>query len=255
MSILDAYRLRNPGYSVPHIFAYTVGWYLIRTSLTLLYDMRAEGGENVPRTGGLLVVGNHQSNFDPPMMAVACRRHFHFMAKQTLWEHRRFGWLIHNFNAIPIDQQKGDTGAIKAAIDRLQKGGIVLIYPEGSRTHDGAINPFKRGTALLIRRAKVPVLPIAIEGLFDVWPRWQRLPHLFGHVRAKVGPVVPYEELAAAGSDGMLDLLKTRLDDMRLELRKKIRASSRGRYPASGPGDYRWDDPVMNATRVPDPDP
>ncbi len=255
MSILDAYRLRNPGYSLGHIFAYTVGWYFLRASFTLLYDLRAEGGENVPRTGGLLVVGNHQSNFDPPMMAVACRRHFHFMAKHTLFEYRRFAWLIRGYNAIPIDQQKGDTAAMKAAIECMRRGGIVLIYPEGSRTHDGAINPFKRGTALLIRRAKVPVLPIALEGAFDIWPRWQTLPRLVGHLRVKVGPIVPYEELAAAGSDGMLDLLKTRIDTMRLELREKIRASSRGRYPAPGPGDHAWDDPIMNASRVPDPDP
>ena len=66
---------------------------------------------------------------------------------------------------------------------------------------------------------------------------------------------MPYEELAAAGSEGMLDLLKTRIDTMRLELRAKIRASSRGRYPAHGPGDHAWDDPIMNASRVPDPDP
>jgi len=255
MSFLDVYRQRNPGYSLGHIFAYTVGWYLIRTTLTALYDMRASGGENVPPTGGVLVVGNHQSNFDPPMMAVACRRHFHFMAKHTLFKHRRFGWLIHNFNAIPIDQQKGDTSAIKAAIECLRRGGMVLIYPEGSRTHDGAINPFKRGTALLIRRAKVPVLPIALEGAFDIWPRWQALPRLVGHTRVKVGPIVPYEELAAAGTEGMLHLLKTRIDTLRLQLRQDIRASSRGRYPAPGPGDYAWDDPVMNATRLPDPDP
>ncbi len=255
MSLIDVYRRRDPGIPLPRVMAYHICWYGIRSFFTALYGMRVQGQEHIPKTGGVLVVANHQTNFDPPLMAVGSWRHFHFVAKGPLFENPKFAWLIRTFNAIPIEQNKPDTAAIKTTIEHLRAGRMVLIYPEGSRTHDGAINPFKAGTSLLIRRAKVPVLPMAIEGAFDLWPRWQSKPKWSGYIRIKFGPVVPYEELAAAGTRGMLDLLKGRIDDMRLDLRRQIRAASHGTWPPTGPGDYAWDDPILESIREPDPDP
>jgi len=254
MSLLEHYRRRNPGIPLPRILAYEACWYPIRTFFTALYDMQVEGRENVPATGGVLIVGNHQTNFDPPLMAVGTRRHFHFVAKLPLFTNRYAGALIRYFNAIPIEQGKPDTAAIKASIEHLRQNRAVLIYPEGNRTHDGAMNRFKPGMALLIRRAKVPVVPLALEGAFDIWPRRRSRPSLTGHVRIGFGPAIPPDELIAAGSQGMLDLLERRIDDMRLDLRRKIRAATRGRLPRPGPGDYRFDDPILQTLRTPDPD-
>lgn len=254
MLLLDYLRSRNPGIPLPRVLAYTSCWYPIRAFFTTLYHMQVEGRENVPASGGVLVVANHQTNFDPPLMAVGCRRHFHFVAKLPLFTNRYAGAIIRYYNAIPIEQGKPDTAAIKASIEHLRQDRAVLIYPEGNRTHDGAMNRFKAGMALLIRRAKVPVVPLAIEGAFDVWPRWKSKPSLTGHIRIRFDPVIPYEELVAAGSQGMLEMLERRIDSMRLDLRRKIRAASHGRWPRPGPGDYRFDDPILQTLRTPDPD-
>lgn len=80
MLLLDLLRTRNPGLPLPRILAYESCWYPIRAFFTCLYHMQVEGREHVPRRGGVLVVANHQTNFDPPLMAVGCRRHFHFVA-------------------------------------------------------------------------------------------------------------------------------------------------------------------------------
>ena len=251
--MLERYRLRNPGYSLPHILAYDAGWWIFRTWFTLVYDLRFQGQEHVPPlgSGGLIVVANHQSHYDPPMMAVGTHRHFHFIAKVPLFTNPAFGAVIRLWNAIPLNQEKGDTAAMRTAIEHLEKGRIVLIYPEGARTHDGALNEFKPGVGLLIKRAKAPVLPMAVEGAFDVWPRFRARPRLRGKLRVEFGPVIPYPELEAAGARGMLDLLKNRIDAMRLELRHQLRHATRGRYPAPGPGDLAHDDPALANRQLP----
>lgn len=255
MLLLDLLRTRNPGLPLPRILAYESCWYPIRAFFTCLYHMQVEGREHVPRRGGVLVVANHQTNFDPPLMAVGCRRHFHFVAKLPLFRHPLAGAIIRYYNAIPIEQGKPDTAAIKASIEHLRAGRVVLIYAEGNRTHDGAMNRFKPGMALLIRRARVPVVPLAIEGAFDAWPRRRPRPKITGHIRIRFGEAIAPADLIAAGPQGMLQMLERRIDDMRLDLRRKIRAATRGRLPRPGPGDYRFDDPILQTLRTPDPDP
>jgi len=146
-----------------------------RIGTTLLFDLKTFDRHNVPRSGGVILAANHQSYLDPVLVAVHLRRPVSFMAKSELFSNRYFGWLIRTLHAYPVRQGEGDVGAVKETIRRLQEGYIVNIYPEGSRTQTGEIGPMEKGIALVIRRAGVPVVPVAIDGSYAAWPKDRKI--------------------------------------------------------------------------------
>ncbi len=145
-----------------------------------LFDMKVYGANNVPARGGVLLVSNHQSYLDPILIGIRVRRPLSYMAKSELFDvHPFFTWLIRSLGAFPVRQGAGDVRAVKGTIERLQGGHALNIYPEGSRTFDGEIGAMEKGVALVIRRARVPVVPVAIHGSFESWPRTAKMvrPH------------------------------------------------------------------------------
>lgn len=144
---------------------------LTRLLMSVFFDLKTYGIYNVPKDGGVLLVSNHQSYIDPVAMASHLDRPLSYLAKSELFHNRYFGWLLRNLNAFPVEQGSGDLGAVREAIHRLQEGHLLNIFPEGSRSFDGELAPLEKGVGLIIRRAKVPVVPVAIDGAFDAWPR------------------------------------------------------------------------------------
>lgn len=164
---------------------------------TQLFDLKVYGRHHIPAAGGVLVVSNHQSYLDPMLIAVQLRRPMSFLAKSELFKNRYFGWLITSLNAFPVRQGAGDVGAIKETIRRLQEGHLLNIFPEGSRTEDGKLQPIAAGAALVIRKAGVPVVPAIIDGSYDAWPKDQKLPRRHP-TRVMYGPVMRLDGLKAA---------------------------------------------------------
>jgi 1-acyl-sn-glycerol-3-phosphate acyltransferase len=109
------------------------------------------------------------------------------MAKSELFANRFFAWLITSLHAFPVRQGEGDVGAVKETIRRLKEGHIVNVYPEGSRTETGELGPIEPGVALIVRRAGVPIVPVAIQGSYEAWPKHRRIfgPH---PIRVMYGP-------------------------------------------------------------------
>jgi 1-acyl-sn-glycerol-3-phosphate acyltransferase len=136
----------------------------------LLFALKVQGRENIPRRGGALIVSNHQSNLDPVVMAAFLERPLNFVGKSELFGNRIAAWFMRWLNAFPIRQGKGDVGALKETIHRLREGHMLNIFPEGSRSPDGEIHAFQRGVALIIRRTKAPVIPAVIVGSYKAWP-------------------------------------------------------------------------------------
>lgn len=197
--------------------------------------------EYVPATGPVLIVANHQSYIDPPLSGFFIKRHVHFVARVGLFSFGPMGRLLAMLNSIPIRDDEGDLAAIKEILRRLAAGHAVVIFPEGSRTEDGAMTPFKRGVALLMKRARCPVVPAAVEGCFDAWPRSRAFPRLWGcRVAVKYAPAISPDELLVDGADAALRRLQLQIDGLRLELRAELRARSNGRYPPPGLGDKPW---------------
>lgn len=145
------------------------------TAFTFGFSIRRRGWANVPRTGPVLLLANHQSMFDPVLVGLSSRRYLSYLARKTLFEQRGLAPLIRSLNAIPIDRNAGKEG-IQAVLDGLGQGQAVLMFPEGERTHDGAVHPLKAGVSLLIKRVECPIVPVGIAGAFAAWSRFMTFP-------------------------------------------------------------------------------
>ena len=120
-------------------------WYrVLQTAIqltgVLAYRVRHTGIRNIPAEGGVLVVSNHQSHFDPPLVGMGSRRRMNYVARDTLFGFAPFRWLIKSLDAIPIHRDGMGLGGIKESLRRLKRGELVLIFPEGTR-HPGALGP------------------------------------------------------------------------------------------------------------------
>lgn len=135
----------------------------VRLIARLLWRARVFGIENVPRDGGLIVACNHLSYLDPPIMGCLCPRRVRYMAKKELFSIPVLGTMIRGLGAYSVDRRGSATGAIKRSLQVLQTGGVVGIFPEGTRNRSGTVTP-QTGVALLASMAQVPVVPALIHG-------------------------------------------------------------------------------------------
>ncbi len=232
-------REKHPGTAIGALLFYELGRYAVMLPLLIFGRMRWFHADRVPAHGAVLLVANHQSHLDPPLIGIPIfHRHLDFIAKVELFGSRIFGAMLGVLNCLPIRDEVGDARAIKESIRRLEAGRAVLMFPEGTRTPDGTVEEFLRGVAVLVKRSRCPVLPIAVEGCYDAWPRGKRIPRLFGvRVAVMYGEPIGHDDLMSGGPDAALARLRGEIDRMRLELREKLRIASGGRYPERGPAD------------------
>jgi 1-acyl-sn-glycerol-3-phosphate acyltransferase len=171
-------------------------WYkcmrsIVRIIALVGFRVRHSGQKNIPQEGGVLVVSNHQSHLDPPLVGMGCPRHMNYLARTTLFRFGPFGRLIQSLDAIPIDRDGLGLAGIKESLRRLKRGEMVLIFPEGTRSPDGEIKPFKPGFTSLAVRSGAAILPVAIDGAFRCWPKSQKFPHS-GKIHVYYGqPILP----------------------------------------------------------------
>lgn len=144
--------------------------------MTLGFSVRTLGMANMPMHGPVLLVANHQSFLDPPLVGVAARRELVYLARKTLFRNPYFTALIRAYNAVPIDQEGIGKEGIRTILEQLQMGRAVLVFPEGERTPNGAMQPLKPGVHLIIKRADARIVPVGIAGAYDAWSRWRTLP-------------------------------------------------------------------------------
>ena len=189
-------------------------WYslsrLVMWCVTKVYfRYRYRGGEHVPLHGPVVVLCNHQSNLDPVLVGVACPRQLSFLARDTLFV-GGFAWLIRSFDAIPIDREGTSLGGIRATLGRLKNGDAVLLFPEGTRTPDGHLQPLKPGFAALVRRSKASIVPAALTGAFAAMPRGAKLPRPV-RIALQFHAAITAEEIAALNDDELVDRVTERM--------------------------------------------
>ncbi|TAN38231.1 MAG: 1-acyl-sn-glycerol-3-phosphate acyltransferase [Verrucomicrobia bacterium] len=180
---------------------YNIARRLLKAGLLVWNRFTARGAENVPATGGCIIVSNHASFLDPPILGAGVRhRQVRFMARDTLFEGRFMGWLMPSIGVIPLDRTRGDIGALRKAIQLLKAGAVIGLFPEGTRTHDGNLQAPKGGIGFLIAKAGVPVVPAYIAGSFRAYPRGARFIRPT-NVSIIFGTPIPPAELAALATE------------------------------------------------------
>lgn len=203
----------------------------------LAFGLKVVGRERIPRTGPLLYLSNHQSFLDPVINGAAIHdRPFRPFARETLFR-GPFGVVIRSLGALPVVGGGGDKAVMRAALAELDAGRCVLVYPEGSRTFDGGLAPFKSGIALLLKRSRARVVPIGIEGAYDAWPRQASRPRWRRRIETEVGEPIEVDDLLADGVPAALERLEREIDALRRRCRDRLRERSRGSHPAPGVGD------------------
>ncbi|MDP7008427.1 MAG: lysophospholipid acyltransferase family protein [Phycisphaerales bacterium] len=190
--------------------------------LRIVYRHRGHGGHFVPKHGPVLIVSNHQSHFDPPLVGVVVTdRPFKSIARDTLFSSKILSFLMRRFGVIAIRRGDSDTKAMRAAIEELHAGGSVMLFPEGTRTKDGQIGTFHRGVWMLIKRGNAQVLPFAIEGAYEVWPAGSN-PKFRGWIESAAGEPIPSKDLVDMGEEKGLAFLKSKIESLRLMCRENI---------------------------------
>ena len=133
-----------------------------------------------------------------------------YLARRSLFDSRLFGAAIRLLDAIPLEHDGLGIGGIKETLKRLKRDELVLIFPEGTRTANGRLQKFRSGFIVLARRTKVPLIPVAIHGAFEAWPRQQKHPRL-GRIVVGVGEPIAYENYKELDDDQLLELLAQRI--------------------------------------------
>ena len=208
-------RLRDPtGDWVLDLARWWSGWVTRFAGVRVVVDNRA----NLEPSQPYVFMANHASTVDIWALFLAIPRRVRMIAKKQLARIPLFGWVMWAGRFIFIDRQNAAASrrSIEEAGRRIKGGCSVLIFPEGTRTRDGQIGKILPGVVVVIRRAGVPVVPVVIDGSFQAWPRWRKLPHPHP-IRLKYGPPLKTEGL---GSEEIIALMDKTLRDMLAELRE-----------------------------------
>ena len=164
------------------------------------YRLRVQGLRHVPAHGPVILVSNHCSYFDAFILAsslpLRISQQIFYMGFEWFFRHPILAWWGRGVRVIPVDMDTYLMRALQASALVLKQGKGLCVFPEGERSVDGRVRPFRKGVGILARELKVPVLPAHISGAFESWPRGQSLPKIH-RIRVRFGPVVTSEELLA----------------------------------------------------------
>jgi 1-acyl-sn-glycerol-3-phosphate acyltransferase len=224
------YKYRGEGTGACQWCVWHAGQWTSRFLSVLLFRLQVRGQWLIPKRGGVLLVTNHQSFLDPWLVGTAPRRQVHYMARDTLYHGGLLHWLMEMLNAFPVRRGSADLAAIRMAAERLDKGYVVNVFGEGTRSEDGTIGAIAPGVSLILRRAKgdVPVIPVIIDGAFEAWPRNARFPKV-GAVRMAFGKPITAAEWRALSPDDLARRIRRALVELQEELGSDHAEASRRR--------------------------
>lgn len=211
-----------------------------RVGLAGLTRVRVEGAvDEIPRTGPVIIAANHSSNLDVPVLGSSLMprigRRFQWLGKKELFDWPIVGWVARNGGVHAIDRSAADVDAFRLAARILEEGHVLFVFPEGTRSRDGALGEGRDGVAVLALRTGAPIVPVGVTGSYERWPRGQKLPHPGGRVTARVGSPfrladeLPPELDRRAAKTAATDLIMRRIAALLPE-------RQRGRYGTIAPG-------------------
>jgi 1-acyl-sn-glycerol-3-phosphate acyltransferase len=176
--------------------SYRLGWLMFRAIYASYFRWRVFNPENVPLQGGVILASNHASFIDPPLVGAGLRRGINYLARESLFRFPGMGALLHSWSAVPVDRDGGGARGLKAILDRLLKGGAIILFPEGTRTKDGNLQPARSGIGLTVIKSTAPVVPVRVFGTYAAWGRHLTIPRPY-RIAVKYGRPLDFAELRA----------------------------------------------------------
>lgn len=143
---------------------YSIAAFLVKLYYKIIYFAKVEGIENVPKSGGMIMCGNHRSFNDPIIIAAFSPKRLKFLAKAELFKNKLFAWFLRSLGCVPVDRSGGDLKAMRTCIKILKEDNPLLLFPEGTRSciH---IDDVKPGALLFATKAEVPIIPVGVSNL------------------------------------------------------------------------------------------
>src|SRR5215469_16953453 len=155
---------------------YFAGWSIFRFLFRFYCGWSVYNPERVPLNGPVILAANHASYLDPPLVGAGIRRGINYLARENLFRFPVIGWVLHEWNCVPVDREGGGAKGLKAILDRLLDGGAIILFPEGTRTRDGKLQPARSGIGLTVIKSTAPVVPVRVFGTFEAFGRHMRFP-------------------------------------------------------------------------------
>ena len=175
-------------------WSYRLGWIFFRTLFATYLPTRFYNAKRVPQHGPVILAANHASFIDPPLVGAGFNRMVNYLARKTLFDVPLLAPMLRSWQVVPVDRDGGGGAGLKAILDRLQRGGMILLFPEGTRTRTGQMSPGKSGIGLVVIRSDAPVVPTRVFGTYEAYGRHLRFPRP-GRLAVHYGVPLDFREL------------------------------------------------------------
>ncbi|MBI3192057.1 MAG: 1-acyl-sn-glycerol-3-phosphate acyltransferase [Pedosphaera parvula] len=176
--------------------SYRIAWQLFRWMYATYFRWRIYHRERVPVAGPVILAANHASCLDPPLVGSALPRPINYLARESLFRFPVIGAILRSWNAVPVDREGGGAKGLKMILDRLLAGGGIILFPEGTRTRDGKLQPARSGIGLTVIKSAAPVVPVRVFGTYEAYGRQVKIPRP-KRVAVKYGRPLMFEQLRA----------------------------------------------------------
>jgi 1-acyl-sn-glycerol-3-phosphate acyltransferase len=176
--------------------SYSIAWYFSRLWFGTWFRWRVHNPERVPLHGPVILAANHASFIDPFVIGAGVHREINYLARESLFRFPVVRQVLHSWNAVPVDRDGGGGRGLKDILDRLKAGGGIVLFPEGTRTATGQLQPARSGVGLTVIKSTAPVVPVRIFGTFEAYGRHHLLPRP-RRIAVKYGHPMQFEALRA----------------------------------------------------------
>jgi 1-acyl-sn-glycerol-3-phosphate acyltransferase len=200
---------------------YRLGWIAFRVVYSVYFRWRVFTPEHVPKTGPVILASNHSSFLDPMLVGAGVPREINYLARESLFRFPVLGWVLHKWQAVPVNREGGGAKGLKAILDRLLAGGAIILFPEGTRSSDGNLQPARSGVGLTVIKSTAPVVPVRVFGTFDAYSRHMRFPRP-RRVAVKYGEPINFENLRFEAKACTKERLKEIYQEVADEIMKQI---------------------------------
>ena len=232
--------------------AYWIVKLLLTPILRIGYRIRVEGREHLPKHGPVILASNHRSFLDSIFIPLIVHRRVTFVAKAEYFDDPKTAWFFRAVGQIPIRREGGSAseGALAAATDVLESGGVFGIYPEGTRTRDGLLHKGKTGVARLALATGAPIVPVGMIGTDECQPTDAKLPRLFRKVTIRFGPPLSVGHYQDRSDDRLV--LRQITDELMFEIGELSGYEYRDTYAgqSDAPGGHDFPDPATVVSRL-----